>query len=233
MSEEGSSPRCAGYFTPAAGHPLVERASRWLGRDAFTGAHLDPPHLHDLGDVDVSAITADPRHYGFHATLRAPFEPSGSTADVCAAAAAFARSRRPFEIDVRVADLKGFLALVLARPSAEMQALHEEMLVAFEPVRAPLSAFDSARRSRGDADPAHDARLARWGYPHVQDHFTFHMTLTGRIRDDALRTRLRTALAEHFSDLIAVPLRVEGIAVFQQPDRTTPFTVERWTPFDR
>lgn len=223
--------RCAGYYTPAAGHPLSRRASAWLGRDAFAGEPLDRPLLQGITAGEAETLTADPAGYGFHATIRAPFEPSATVEEVCACMDAFTAPRRPFDIRLKVADLKGFLALVLAEPSPGMQALHEDMMAVLESVRAPLSAHDRARRAKGEADPDHDARLDRWGYPHVFGHFTFHMTLTGRIRDAARREAVRSALAEHFADLTALPLRVDGAAVFLQPDRASPFTVRRWSPF--
>src|SRR5690606_33508950 len=58
------------HFTPPASDPLTLAAQRWLGRNAFTGAPLVQPETNGL---DAAALTADPRRYGFHATLKAPF----------------------------------------------------------------------------------------------------------------------------------------------------------------
>ncbi|WP_145720203.1 DUF1045 domain-containing protein [Mesorhizobium tianshanense] len=68
MSAPSSSPRYDIYYTPAAEHPLTVAASAWLGRDAFapgSGAVAE-------GKADPT-LTSEPRRYGFHATLKAPF----------------------------------------------------------------------------------------------------------------------------------------------------------------
>ena len=57
--------RYALYYTPAEKHPLTQAAARWLGRDAFDGA------ISSVDDHDT--LVAEPRRYGFHATLKAPF----------------------------------------------------------------------------------------------------------------------------------------------------------------
>ena len=60
--------RVALYWAPELDDPLHARASIWLGRDAETGAALAQPDVPGIVEA-----TADPRLYGFHATLKAPF----------------------------------------------------------------------------------------------------------------------------------------------------------------
>ena len=69
-----------------------------------------------------------------------------------------------------------------------------------------------------------DARLLAWGYPYVFEDFRFHMTLTGSIRDEALRERVLGALREHFAAETG-PHRFDGVAIFRQRDRTQPFDI--------
>ena len=85
--------RYAIYFSPAKDHPLTEAASRWLGGNAFSGT------LHDDHD-DYAEITEEPRRYGFHATLKAPFELAEkySEAELLTAFEDFAASQSTFEI---------------------------------------------------------------------------------------------------------------------------------------
>lgn len=85
--------RYAIYFSPAKDHPLTEAASRWLGRDAFSGT------LHDDHD-SYAEMTEEPRRYGFHATLKAPFELAEkySEADLITALEDFAASQSAFDV---------------------------------------------------------------------------------------------------------------------------------------
>ncbi|MGQ3281168.1 MAG: DUF1045 domain-containing protein, partial [Shinella sp.] len=65
--------RYALYFTPSASDPLTLSAQRWLGRNAFTGATLAQLSVQGFDAATLAGLTADPRRYGFHATLKAPF----------------------------------------------------------------------------------------------------------------------------------------------------------------
>jgi putative phosphonate metabolism protein len=218
--------RYAIYYTAPAAHPLTRRASAWLGRDAFTGERLERPELPGLDGLDLDALTQDPRGYGFHATLKAPFElaAAASEAELLDFAEGFAARRAAFEAVIAPAALGRFLAFRLSGRSAEMQALEEACVREFDPFRAPLSEADIARRRRAPLTREQDARMLAWGYPYVFDDFRFHMTLTGSIRDEALRERVLTALQPHFADLSG-PHRFGGVAVFRQEDRAAPFCV--------
>ena len=64
--------RYALYFAPDA--EWWRRGSLWLGRDAASGQQLPQPAITGL-DADVQwQLTRDARRYGFHATLKAPFQ---------------------------------------------------------------------------------------------------------------------------------------------------------------
>ena len=79
--------RVALYWAPAVDDPLHRLGSAWLGRDAETGASIAQPSIPGL---DLPALTADPRRYGLHATLKPPFHLTGSYAALRADAAALA-----------------------------------------------------------------------------------------------------------------------------------------------
>lgn len=226
--------RYAIYYAPAAGSGLWRRAAAWLGRDAVTLETLEPPRLPDLADVDVAAITADPRHYGFHATLKAPFElaEGRSEAELLAAAETFAALRSAFDAGIAPNVLGRFLAFRLTDGEAQMQDLHAACVRDFEPFRAPLSEADIARRRKARLTGEQDARMLAWGYPYIFDEFRFHMTLTGAIADDALRARVLAALREYFG-ADAGPHRFDAVAVFRQPDRQSMFQVMERLPFGR
>lgn len=221
-----SRPRYAVYYAPPADSPLWRLASAWLGRDACTGAALARPPTPALADLDLGQITADPRGYGFHATLKAPFELADgvSEADLAHFTEAFAAAQTPFEAVIAPAALGRFLAFTLAAPCGSLQALHEACVEAFEPYRAPLSAHDLARRRKAPLTPAQDARLLRFGYPYVFEDFRFHMTLTGQIADEALRARVLESLTGLFAE-VSGPHLFDGVAIFRQADRAAPFEV--------
>jgi putative phosphonate metabolism protein len=218
--------RYAIYYAPPADTPIWRKAAAWLGRDAYSGAAPARPVLAGLEGIDLDDLTADPRGYGFHATLKAPFElaPSASEADLLSAAEQFVVRQSPFVARVAPAALGRFLAFRLQDGEARMQALHEVCVRAFEPFRARLSDADLARRRRAPLTPEQDARLEAWGYPYVFEDFRFHMTLTGQIRDEALRERVLAALIEHFAAETGAH-RFDGVAVFRQTDRAQPFDI--------
>ncbi|WP_316961442.1 DUF1045 domain-containing protein [Agrobacterium tumefaciens] len=217
--------RYAIYFSPAKDHPLTEAASRWLGRDAFSGT------LHD----DHSAfadVTAEPRRYGFHATLKAPFELSQkySEADLLSAFDDFAANQSAFDIPRVVVDALGpFFALVPDRTYQPLQDFAAEIVDHFDRFRAPLSESDIARRRPQSLTESQRQNLSLWGYPYVMDDFRFHMTLTGRVNDSEA-TGLRDILTSEFSEFTDRPLSVSGIALFAEETRGAPFAVHRWLP---
>jgi hypothetical protein len=220
------SARYAVYYTPPADAPLTRRVAAWLGRDVFTGAKLERPQLPGLDGLDLDALTDDPRFYGFHATLKAPFElaPDANEDTLVAFAEGFAARQAPFEAVIAPASLGRFLAFREVQPSPAIQALHDASVRAFDPFRAPLGPADLARRRKAPLTAEQDAKLAAWGYPYVFEDFRFHMTLTGSIADPAVAARVLEALKAHFADLSG-PHRFGGVALFRQDDRASPFGV--------
>ncbi|MCF8507402.1 MAG: DUF1045 domain-containing protein [Hyphomonadaceae bacterium] len=218
--------RYAIYYAPAAENELYRAASAWLGRDVYTDTPLVRPAIAGMESLDLDALTSDPRHYGWHATLKAPFELAAgqSTESLLAEVAAYCGQRSPFSATLEVAALGDFLAFTLAEPSADMRLLHEDCVRRFDHFRAPLSDFDLARRRRARMSAEQDARLIAFGYPWIFEDFRFHMTLTGRIRDEAERTRVLAALQQHFAAYEG-PHVFGGLALFFQPDRDNDFIV--------
>jgi putative phosphonate metabolism protein len=213
--------RYAIYFSPAKDHPLTEAASRWLGRNAFSGT------LHDDHD-DYADMTEEPRRYGFHATLKAPFELAEkySEAELLTAFEDFAASQSTFEIPrVVVGALGPFFALVPDRTYQPLQDFAAEV----DRFRAPLSETDIARRRPQMLTESQRQNLSLWGYPHVMDDFRFHMTLTGRI-DESEQLAMREVLSSRFSEFTDRPLSISSLALFIEETRGAPFTVHSWHP---
>src|SRR6201999_3955680 len=104
-----------------------------------------------------SDLTRDPRKYGFHGTLKAPFFfRRGVTEDhLRLALAEFAqRPRARPVIRPVVRSIESFIAIVLAAPNAELSALASDCVVHFDDFRAPLTAEDRARRDPDALTPS-------------------------------------------------------------------------------
>ncbi|WP_332683020.1 DUF1045 domain-containing protein [Bosea sp. (in: a-proteobacteria)] len=229
-----TAPRYAIYFAPSAESALWRFGSATLGYDAISGkeqAFSVPPGCEAL---DWAALTAEPRRYGFHATLKAPFELSNGRSE--GALRAFARNyvagRTPPTLEGLAVDALGrFVALTPSQPSDALQNFAFDLVQAFEPFRAALSPADLARRLQSPLTPAHRAYLEAFGYPYVGDAFRFHMTLTGSLPQE-LVSPVRAALAgAHAQAVPAGPLRLDRIAIFKQADRTSRFTLLDSLPF--
>jgi putative phosphonate metabolism protein len=225
--------RSAIYFAPAAGSALEAFGCGWLGR-GLDGAPLAQPAVPGIDPARLFAITGSPRHYGFHATLKAPFGLADgySPADLDAAAEAFVRDRAAFAIPLQVGSLGGFIALVPAAPSAALDALAADCVEAFDRFRAPLEAAELARRRVAGLTPRQDRNLLRYGYPYVLDDFRFHMTLTERLQAPE-RDQVLALLAERAAPICATPLTIDAIATFEQPARDAPFVLRRRFAFGR
>ena len=227
-----AKPRYAIYLAPSPDTPLWHAASRVIGRDAVTGETLPFPALPPCDADDWAEVTAEPRRYGFHATLKAPFELSedADEAFLLEAARGFAATRRGFAIpDLSVRAMKSFVALTPDARHTDLDGLAADCVVAFEPFRAPLAEAERARRVASLTEPRHIASVDRWGYPWVFEDFRFHMTLTGPLAEDRRET-VRDGLAAFIGD-VARPLAVDAICVFRQERRDRPFRVLERLPF--
>jgi putative phosphonate metabolism protein len=220
----GPDARVAVYYAPLPDDVLFAAAAAWLGRDPATNARLDQPDI-----AGITEVTAEPRLYGFHATLKPPMRLAASrTWDaVVAAATALADRIAPFDLPpLSVQDLFGFLALRETAPSAALQRLADACVEHLDAFRAPPSDAELARRRRANLTPQQDAMLTRWGYPYVFDTWFFHMTLTRRLSAEEKRVFL-SAAERYFARAIAQQRRVEDICLFVQPGPGEPFVIQQ------
>ncbi|MBB5576799.1 MULTISPECIES: DUF1045 domain-containing protein [Rhizobium] len=223
--------RYALYFTPPKDDPLTALAALWLGRDAFSDDIFSDKAMGPVPEGHAE-LTADPRRYGFHATLKAPFELAGSVTecDLLDVAAEFAARTKAFTIpELVLGQLGHFFALVPGSLYQPLRDFASRVVKTFEPFRAPLSDHDIARRKPEGLTEPQRANLLRWGYPYVNDEFRFHMTLTGRVPTER-QADMQEVLRERFADYIGKALAVSGLAVFIEEERGAPFTVRSWLP---
>ena len=211
--------RYAIFYTPGPG-PLSDFGAGWLGWDAATGRALPPPDIADL-PLSWDQITARPRKYGFHGTLKPPFRlAEGQDVEALRNSLRdFCTSRDPVRLEgLELAQLGRFLALVPTGDTAALNTLAADVVSEFDRFRAPLSPGEIARRRNNTLSPRQDALLRRWGYPYVMEEFRFHLTLTGKL-PKAKATALHQLLAPRLSPLLDRPLVIDAISLMgEDPD---------------
>jgi putative phosphonate metabolism protein len=221
------APRFALYAAPATDHPLHDIAARWLGWDPETGAQYPAAPAAGLDAGRISELTADPRRYGFHGTLKPPFylAEGCDEGQLIMALETFAAARQPLRLALTPAALGSFLALRPATPSAELDALAADCIRAFDRFRAPPSQQELARRRAAGLSERQEQYLRDWGYPYVLEEFRMHFTLTGRIRDEAERGRLLDHLTELTAPALRKPFTLEDVCLFVQGEPSANFRI--------
>lgn len=222
--------RVALYYAPAEDDPLWQRGSDWLGRDARTNERRRQPVL-----AAIEEITAEPRQYGFHCTLKPPMRlrDGARYGEFVRATAQVAAGVPQFDLPpLHVADLYGFLALRETEPNPELQALADACVAGVDEFRASPSEAELARRRRNGLPPAAEAMLLRWGYPYVFATWFFHMTLTRRL-SPAEHERIRPAAEQFFAPVLRGPRRVADICVFTQAEPGLPFMATERIPLPK
>jgi putative phosphonate metabolism protein len=217
--------RYALYYAPRPEEALAMAASQWLGANA-NGRGL--PASSGIDPQRLTEITAEPRRYGFHGTLKAPIAlvDDATEADFLAAVGRFAATQRTVTApSLTLTPLSDFLALVPTTRSPELQDLADRCVIEFDEFRRPAGEEELARRRKAGLSPRQDELLMRWGYPYVLEEWRFHLTLTGRLPDEAERTAVMNVLKARFASLVDRPLPVRDLCVFRQSTPDRPFTV--------
>nr|WP_213953495.1 DUF1045 domain-containing protein [Variovorax sp. dw_954] len=212
--------RYAAYYAPAFGGPLSEAGSRWLGRSACDGRAVPQPVVEGVSPELLRQLTAGPRRYGWHATLKAPFAllPQLELSNLHGGIQAICAAWDAFELPALKVDLiDDFLALVPAQSSTAIHALAGACVTGLKSFARPLSSFELERRRAPGLTSREDALLCSWGYPFVLDCFRFHMSLTDSLRHT--EPEIVRALAEgaqrHFDKVPAG--RFDAISLFAEP----------------
>jgi Protein of unknown function (DUF1045) len=190
-------PRYAIYFVPAPDSRLYRCGSSVLGYDCYRGEPVDFPDKPNGGGINWRELGSEPRRYGFHATLKAPFHlsPAQSEPQLVRAVENFARlghAVHSFVPTMRI--IAGFFAMVPRDPVPGLERLAASCTTIFDAFRAPITPRERARRLALKLNEEQIRNLDRWGYPYVLSEYRFHMTLTGKVpvsRQPAVRTALQ------------------------------------------
>ncbi|PRH87369.1 phosphonate metabolism protein [Labrys okinawensis] len=217
--------RYAIYYVPSADSALWRFGSEVLGYDAFTGQDVPQWHPPGIAAADWHAMTADPRLYGFHATLKAPFRLADDADEggLIEAFRTFARKYtthgdhawtiRPISSSTPE---KSFLALILPYDPIEVRVLERIIVQHFDRLRAPLTPAEIARRNPERLSERQRTYLHAHGYPYVREEFRFHMTLSGAIENAAA---IGERLDRRARELEVGPrLHIDRLGLFRQDD---------------
>lgn len=225
-----SQTRYAVYFAPAQGSGLERVCSAVLGRCARTGQALKQPNLPGMEPERLVKLTAPPRRYGLHGTIKPPFFLAEGTteAGLTDAVAALAAGVRAFDLPpLRLESIDSFLALTPQAPCQELDTLARACVTQLDQFRREPSPEELARRRARGLSAEQDRLLMQWGYPFVLQEFRFHLTLTGSIPDPAERQRVHAALVPLLSPVLGRPVPFREICIFRQPAPSAPFTLLR------
>lgn len=233
MGMELSGPRYAIYYAPERGSALAEFGETWLGRSAETGRPAPRIPLPGVPRAVVNAATREPSRYGFHATLKPPFRlAAGVSSDqFLDTVRTFARTQAPVSAPpLELTAIASFLALAPESTSPELYRLAANCVMFFDVFRRPPDKKELARRRAQGLSARQEALLTRFGYPFVLEEYRFHLTLTGRVPDAALRDRLFTALGSLVQPFRDQALEVRELCVFEQPGPDRDFALIRRFP---
>ena len=211
------SARYAIYFSPAKQSPWWDFGAHWLGRDECDDQALAQPELTHIGPTDLNSITAEPRRYGFHATLKAPFHlrEGLSLDDLVTRMRALASTLRPVTLGpLQVVSLGDFVALMPITPTEELATLAAACVVELDDLRAPLTAAELARRRIEQLSTREQELLRQYGYPYVLERFRFHFTLSDPL-PSATAWSVMLAVAQPVARLnSSAPLLLDRLCLF-------------------
>ncbi len=221
--------RYAIYYTASKDSELTRLGSTWLGRDAFSGDEIGQPAVDEISAQRLADLTASPRRYGFHATMKAPFRlrPGATETTLVNRFEQFCEQTKPVLLPegLAVNKLGHFLALTPARPTSALNDLAAHCVKAFDDLRQDLTSEDLERRQSSSLSKRQSSYLTRWGYPHVFDEFRFHMTLSVSLIDAADGALLTDACRDYFVPVTNRPLRIDRLAIYVEPEPGAPFVI--------
>jgi putative phosphonate metabolism protein len=223
-----SEARYALYFVPPADSALYRFGASALGYDCYTARDLPSLTCEGIDAMEWLALTAEPRTYGFHATLKAPFylHDDFAEGELITELAEFATRQAtlsPFMVSLGILD--GFAALTPAAPVPTLDALAAQCVRDFDRFRAPLTETERKRRLKHKLTDRQVAHLDRWGYPYVFEDFRFHMTLSGRLpshRNKTVLDCLHDALRPRQATF---DVTIDAVALLRQDNSSARFKI--------
>jgi len=208
--------RYAIFYPPPPGG-FADAAAAWLGWAAQVGQVAVQPAIASL-PRPMADLTAAPRRYGFHGTIKPPFRLAAgvSAGDLAAAVQALAGQCRPVALPgLQMVDLEGFLAFVPDGDASGLAGLAAEVVRVLDPYRAALTEAETARRHPDRLTPRQRDLLAIYGYPYVMEEFRFHLTLSGPLAA-AEHPTVAKAAATHFAGRVPQPFQLTDLSLMDE-----------------
>lgn len=193
--------RAAIYYTPHPCSQLSRAAAQWLGRDSISLCVAGYRPAQSVTFERYNQLVAGPFHYGFHATIKPPFQlVDGATLhQVAAKLRQFAQQQQRFTLPaLEVTRLHDFFCLRLKNPCTKLDELAAATVEAFDGFRQPVDAEELKKRRAAVLSPRQEYLLQKWGYPYVMDEFRFHLSLTGRVVNKEESLLLEQELEQRF-----------------------------------
>lgn len=218
--------RFAIFYTPTG--PLADFGAAWLGWDSAIGQAVQHP---DIAGIDVAQVTATPRKYGLHATMKAPFRLSADSGPAALQQAVAAFAARHPSVDIGHLALghdRGFVALRPFAPPAALQGLERAIVTELDDHRAPLTEADIARRRKAPLTKRQDQQMLDWGYPYIFDDFHLHLTLSGQL-PAAQPAEVVAALQPLVAPMIAAPCVIDAVTLMGEDAAGMFHQIHRYT----
>ncbi len=230
-----STARFALFFAPSDDSPLGVYGATVLRRKAQSPSEWVNPSIpvnFENTPVWRSCVEV-PAHYGFHATIQAPFELQSSYAvsELQRDLADFCTHQKPLSLEgLGPRRTQRYEALAFEQQPPEVKNFAAACIEQFNQYRAPLSDEDLCRRQKKALSPSQIGYLEDFGYPYVFDDFNFHMTLSGNMPENENGYYLQwlTAL---YAVMVPEPPILDRLSLFQQTDRKSPFVRIAEYPF--
>lgn len=220
-------PRYAVYFSPCTTSPWWAFGASWLGRDEGHNTRLAQPDIAHMAPAEFEHATEEPRRYGFHATLKAPFylKDNMGLQELKQRLTTLAAQLQPVELGALSAvSMKDFVALVPQTMSVRLSALAEKCVTELDDLRAPLTALEIARRRVDPKDTRGQFLLNNYGYPHVLERFILHFTLSGSVSPQIADHLVRAAMNPIGQLNQSAPLVLDRLCLFVEEEQGHPFT---------
>lgn len=230
------APRYAIYYAPEPGSALDTFGQTWLGHRGPEALSTAVGSAGPISPQRIAQLTESPRRYGFHGTLKPPFElnPASTREGLIAATRVFARSRSPIDLPpLELAVIGKFIALTPIAESAALEKLAAACVRAFEGYRTPLSKDQEEDYKLNKLTVHQEQMLEHWGYPYVMEEFRFHISLTDRIDDDGERQSVMELLTALAQPVLPQPIQIRDLVVFAQDAIGMPMQPLERIPFGR
>ena len=217
------SKRYAIYFAPKESSQLSQFGEVILARTATTARKPDANSTF-TDQARWKALTNKPAHYGFHATLKAPFELRDDVTfdQLLLAVETFASTQKSLALETLAPRyLSRFMALTLSEQQKELTEFAFSCVTELEDFRRPLSEADIKRRQLRSLTARQDALLHKYGYPYIDDEFRFHMTLSDAMENSD--QDYQEWVQDQYARCVTTTPVLDQLAIYAQTTRETAF----------